>query len=134
MPAPTRLTTLLAVAALAAVPLAGCGGDDEDEGSGGATGTSAATQQQEQTPADVVAAGDPAAGKEVFEQNCASCHGEDGGGGSGPNLHQESYKDPEFVVNQVRNGGGGMPAFGDRLSEKELADVTSYVVKDLATR
>ena len=125
-----RLIALLGVAAIAGLPVAGCGGDDG--GSGGGNGGS--TQQQEKQPAAVVASGDPTAGKQVFAQNCAACHGEDGGGGSGPNLHQESYTDPEIVVNQVRNGGGGMPAFGDRLSEQELADVTAYVAKDLAKR
>ena len=116
-----RIVPLLAVAALA-----GCGGDDGDENGGG-------NGQPEQTPQQVVAAGDPAAGEEVFAQNCAACHGDDGGGGTGPALAgQEEYTNPDVVVPQIRDGGGGMPAFGGRLSEQELADVSAFVVKELA--
>ena len=112
------LATLLAAAAL----LAACGGDD---GGGGSDGG--------KPPDQVVAAGDPAKGKEVFGSNCAACHGADGGGGTGPKLAgEDEFTDPGVVVEQVRNGGGGMPAFGDQLSEQELADVSAYVVKDLA--
>ena len=118
----SRVTSVLAAAALAAVPLAGCGGGDGGGGSGGG-----------KPPGQVIAAGVPAKGKEVFAQNCSVCHGEDGGGGTGPQLRgQHEYEDADVVVPQVREGGGGMPAFGDQLSEQELADVTSYVVKQLA--
>lgn len=128
MTARTRLTSLLAAVALAAVPLAGCGGDDDENGGGGGE-----TQATEQSPQQVVDSGDPAKGKDLFAQNCATCHGTDGSGGSGPKLAgEQAYTNPDVVVEQVRNGGGGMPAFGDQLSEQELADVTSYVVKDLA--
>ena len=30
---------------------------------------------------------------------------------------------------QVQNGGGGMPAFGDRLSDQEIADVAAFVTQ-----
>ena len=115
------ILSLIAVAALA-----GCGGDDGDDGGGG-------NGQPEQTSQQVVDAGDPAAGQEVFSQNCAACHGDDGGGGTGPALAgEQEYTNPDVVVPQIRDGGGGMPAFGGRLSEQELADVSAFVVKDLA--
>ena len=114
---------------LVALALAGCGGDDGDDNGGGGG------DQPEQSPQQVVDAGDPAAGREVFTQNCAACHGEDGGGGTGPELAgREEFTNPDVVVDQVRNGGGGMPAFGDRLTPQELSDVSSYVVKDLAAK
>jgi len=57
-------------------------------------------------------------------------HGGDGGGGSGPRLAgEQSYADAEVVVSQIRDGGGGMPAFGDQLSEQELADVSAHVIQ-----
>ena len=31
------------------------------------------------------------------------------------------------VVSQVTNGGGGMPAFGDSLTEQQIQDVAAYV-------
>ena len=117
-----RLAPLIATACLAALPLTGCGGDDGDEASG-------------PPPQQVVDQGDPAPGKQVFADNCAACHGGDGEGGSGPPLAgRQAYTDPQVVVEQVRNGGGGMPAFSDRLSARELADVSAFVVKDLAAK
>ena len=115
-----RLAPLLAAAGLAVLPLAGCGGDDGGESAG-------------PPPQQVVDQGDATAGREVFGQNCAACHGGDGQGGSGPRLAgEQAYTDPEAVVGQIRNGGGGMPAFEDRLSAQELADVSAFVVKELA--
>lgn len=117
----SALVSLLAAAAL----LAACGGDDGGGGDGG-SGDGPPPQQ-------VVDAGDPAKGKEVFGSNCAACHGADGGGGTGPALAgEQEFTDPGVVVEQVREGGGGMPAFGDKLSEQELADVSAFVVEELA--
>ncbi len=118
----TRRAPLLAAAALAALALAGCGGDGG--GGGGAEGP---------PPQQVVDSGNAPAGREVFGQNCAACHGGKGEGGTGPQLTgNEEATDAEAVVDQIREGGGGMPSFGDRLSEQELADVSAFVVKELA--
>ena len=75
--------------------------------------------------------GDPAAGKEVFvgSAGCGGCHTlSDAGttGTIGPDLDslQPSY---EAVVQQVTNGGGGMPAFKDTLTEQQINDVAAYV-------
>ena len=116
-----RVPSVVAAVAVAALPFAACGSDDGGGGGGG------------KPPGQVIAAGDPAKGEEVFAQNCAVCHGSDGGGGTGPKLaHESKYADADVVVPQVRGGGGGMPAFADQLSEQELADVTSFVVKRMA--
>jgi len=40
--------------------------------------------------------------------------------------------DRDAVLRQVRNGGGGMPAFKGSLSEKEIQDVASYVTDRIA--
>jgi cytochrome c6 len=82
-------------------------------------------------PPPTEAAGDPAAGKEVFlgTAGCASCHTlADAGstGAIGPNLDAVKPSD-EKVVAQVTNGGGGMPAFGDTLTEQQIEDVAAYV-------
>ena len=118
---PARLSTL-ALPVLAALALGACGGDDGGGGSG------------DGRPAgQVVDTGNPAPGKEVYAANCAACHGPDGGGGTGPRLQgEEAYTDAEVVVSQIRDGGGGMPAFGDKLSARELSDVSAFIVKDLA--
>ena len=74
--------------------------------------------------------GDAAAGKEIFANaGCGNCHTfEDAGtsGTAGPNL-DDSDIDLEGAVSQIANGGGGMPAYKDQLSEQEIADVAAYV-------
>jgi cytochrome c553 len=70
--------------------------------------------------------GDAAAGEAVFAANCSGCHGAQGtGGNGGPDL--SSVTDFERVTTQVTNGGGGMPAFGDRLSAEQIQAVSAYV-------
>lgn len=77
--------------------------------------------------------GDPAAGKTVFAENCATCHGEDGhGGAGGPDLREMPLaQTEEGAVQQVTNGGGGMPPFGEQLSEEEITDVAAFVVHEV---
>ena len=61
---------------------------------------------------------------------CGSCHilADAGTTGTvGPDLDQSSA-DVEQAFEQIMNGGGGMPAFSDQLSEQEIADVAAYVV------
>jgi mono/diheme cytochrome c family protein len=74
--------------------------------------------------------GDAAAGEALYEANCASCHGTDGTGGSGPNLVEEAPPKSE-VIELVYYGEDAMPAFSDSLEDQEIADVTAYVVETL---
>jgi quinohemoprotein ethanol dehydrogenase len=78
--------------------------------------------------------GDASAGAAVWSDNCAGCHGLDGGGANGgPSLvGNEQAMDPERVRAQVANGGGGMPAFKDTLSEQQIDDVTAHVTEQIA--
>jgi mono/diheme cytochrome c family protein len=72
--------------------------------------------------------GDSANGATVYADNCASCHAADGtGGGAYPNLVEEAPSQDE-VIDYVINGEGEMPAFGDSLSDQDVADVTTYVL------
>jgi mono/diheme cytochrome c family protein len=96
--------------------LSACGGSDD-----GTTSTPTSTE--------AAATGDPTAGKEVFTSTCGSCHTlADAGtsGAIGPNLDDLAPSE-ETVANQVRTGGGAMPAFGDELSAQQIADVAAYV-------
>jgi mono/diheme cytochrome c family protein len=73
--------------------------------------------------------GDAAAGKAVFTANCSACHtlaDANAKGSVGPNL-DELKPDAATVARQVANGGGGMPAFKDSLSAKQIQDVAAYV-------
>jgi mono/diheme cytochrome c family protein len=66
----------------------------------------------------------------VFTTNCGSCHTLEEAGTSGtvgPNL-DDSTLDQAAVVQQVTNGGGGMPPFQGQLSEEEIQNVAAFVV------
>ena len=80
--------------------------------------------------------GDAAAGKAVFSDNCAGCHGALGtGGNGGPDLTAiPSAKDMAAVVKQVTNGGGGMPAFKGQLTEQQIQDVSAYVTSEITNK
>lgn len=122
------LTLLLAL--LFALGAAGCGGgEDESAAPETVEGTVATTTEDS---GGEEAEGDPEAGKAVFaEGGCGGCHtfGPAGSTGSaGPNLDEAdvSYED---AVSQIENGGGGMPPFGDRFSDKQIADVAAFVTQ-----
>ena len=80
--------------------------------------------------------GSAAAGKAVFAQNCATCHGATGhGGNGGPDLTAiPSAKTLTRVVAQVQNGGGGMPSFSGTLSQQQIADVAAFVVQTITNK
>jgi mono/diheme cytochrome c family protein len=73
------------------------------------------------------------AGAAVFSENCSTCHGATGeGGNGGPDLNTMPLaKTEEGVIQQVTNGGGGMPPFGGTLSEEEIKSVAAYVVQEI---
>jgi len=76
--------------------------------------------------------GDPTAGKKVFQTaGCTSCHtlkDANSHGTVGPNLDQA--KPPlSKAVARVTKGQGAMPPFKGQLTDKQIADVTAYVVK-----
>jgi mono/diheme cytochrome c family protein len=120
-----HIRSTVAVLALAVLlpALAACGGS-----SGGTSEAPAATTPAS-TPSSAGGEVSAAAGKDVFESNCATCHtlSDAGATGSvGPNL-DDLQPDEETVKNQVTNGGGGMPAFGGQLSETQIQSVAKYV-------
>ncbi len=97
-------------------------GSQEEESTGEAEGSEGSAS-----------GGDPAAGETIFAENCAGCHGEDGlGGPGGPDLTTMPLaQTEEGAIQQVTNGGGGMPPFGEQLSEEEIADVAAFVVHEV---
>ena len=74
-----------------------------------------------------------AAGEAVFAANCSGCHGALGtGGNGGPDL--SNVTDQQAAITQITDGGGGMPAFGDQLSEQQIANVAAFVTFEAAGR
>jgi mono/diheme cytochrome c family protein len=104
----------------------------EPAASAATTATTSATSTAETTTTTPAATqGDAAAGKSVFTSaGCGGCHTMKAAGASGkvgPNLDdlKPSY---DTVVHQVEVGGGVMPPFKGTLSEKQIQDVSAYVV------
>lgn len=69
----------------------------------------------------------------IFGQRCASCHGNDGSGNSGPALTDVGDRlSPEEQTEIISEGVGEMPAWEDTLSEEEIADIIDYLRDELA--
>ncbi|MEQ8847739.1 cbb3-type cytochrome c oxidase N-terminal domain-containing protein [Botrimarina sp.] len=71
-------------------------------------------------------------GASTFAVNCASCHGKDAAGISGPNLTDDYYihvKDITDIAKVLREGAknGAMPAWENRLHPTELILTAAYV-------
>jgi mono/diheme cytochrome c family protein len=124
---------LISLAALSAgLLLAGCG----SEGVVGATprtvvGTLPKPTLEPATPAFKLK-GDPVAGKAIFlKSGCVGCHtlsDAKATGTVGPNLDQ-AKPDYRLATARVTLGKGAMPSFKGQLSDQQIADVASYVVK-----
>ena len=111
---------IIVLAVVVGLGVAACGGDDNGDGT--------ATDTTEETTTDET--GDAfAAGRTVFIAQCGSCHTlseAETSGSVGPNLDDISL-DAAAIEEQVRNGGGAMPAFEGQLSEEEISNVVAYV-------
>lgn len=96
-------------------------------------GSSAAALQHagEGTSRPSTRKGDVVAGRKVWTSSCSSCHGFRGrGGNGGPDLlDRPDAKVRAKVIRQIQRGGGGMPAFQGALTNKQIADVTAYVLR-----
>jgi mono/diheme cytochrome c family protein/uncharacterized membrane protein len=77
--------------------------------------------------------GDPQQGREVFEQNCAMCHGSDASGmmGMHPSLRgvmeRLSREGVEVTIRNGRDVQPPMPVFEGRLSDEDISDVIAYL-------
>ncbi len=118
------LVTMLVIA------LAGCGGSETE--SAAPEDVEGTVPQETSADGGGAAEGDPAAGEEIYASaGCGGCHAYEAAGSSGtagPNL-DESDVDYDGAYQQIANGGGGMPAFKDQLSEQEIADVAAFVTE-----
>ncbi len=69
-------------------------------------------------------------GRDVWSARCATCHGPDGGGGTGPRLNNgqvlENFPDAEDQTTVVVQGRNNMPSFSSVLSDEEILAVVRY--------
>lgn len=119
---------LLAAGAIAVLIGAGCTkGSDQSTSS---TTTTTTTSSTAPMAAAGGAQGDAAHGKQLFDTNCATCHGAGGvGGGVGPTLKNEkSRKNYAQTVAWIKNPQPPMPKlYPGTLSEKDVEDAAAYV-------
>ena len=82
-----------------------------------------------------VLAGNANIGAKIFSANCAACHL----GGNNVIMANKTLKKEalekyainslEAITKQVKKGKNAMPAFGGRLSDQQIEDVATYVLK-----
>jgi len=72
-----------------------------------------------------------AAGRKIFDAQCAWCHGAGGTGGTGPSLQGtlRHATDLKSIVGIISNGiqGTEMPAFGGPLTDRAVGQTAAYV-------
>lgn len=62
------------------------------------------------------------------EINCYECHGGDGRGSlRGPSLAGTAKMSDARILKYINEGDGFMPAFGDKLTDDEKADIVAWL-------
>jgi len=127
-----RRAILIALSSVAALLLAGCGSKGVTTPKPVTVVGAVPKPTQEPETAAFKLKGDPTSGKKIFQSaGCVGCHTlKDAGatGTVGPNLDQ-AKPDYRLATARVTNGKGAMPSFKGQLSDQQIADVASYVVK-----
>jgi mono/diheme cytochrome c family protein len=68
-----------------------------------------------------------AQGAGFFAQSCGDCHGDDGHGDEGPDLHNLAISDAR-IASQIKNGTKGeMPSFSKKYHDEQIAALVAYV-------
>ena len=73
-----------------------------------------------------------AAGKQLYANLCAACHGENGKGTVGPDLTASTYKygKTHLDINKSISEGrsGGMPAFNGQINPEQVEGLVEYLL------
>jgi putative heme-binding domain-containing protein len=82
-------------------------------------------------PAGAAGLRDVAAGQQIFDAQCAWCHGNGGDGGTGPDLHGRLRHATTYdsIVEIITSGipGTDMPSFRSPLTERSIRLTATYV-------
>jgi putative heme-binding domain-containing protein len=73
---------------------------------------------------------DPAAGKVIFQEHCALCHGLDGGGGRGPDLRRpklDHAADDDALKSLIENGIPPEMPDGWYFNKEDIANIAAFV-------
>jgi len=89
------------------------------------------TEAEEEPAAEDDASAQTVAAEELYQQNCARCHGTNRTGGRGPALLPDSLDQSASVyVDIITNGSGGMPSFEDTLSAEEIEALAAFILAE----
>ena len=84
-------------------------------------------------------AADPA--RELFQRNCAACHGHEGEGRQIGTLKAPSLREgrattdtDERLLTQIHDGGNGMPPFKYSLTDEQIGDLLRFLRDDVQER
>ena len=70
-------------------------------------------------------------GKTIFQKSCVACHSEGGAGNVGPNLTDDYWLhggDIKSIFKTIRYGINAMPQWQNSFSNKQIAELSSYVI------
>ena len=108
--------------------------------SAGCTPQSTSTNNTAQPTPSATATPDAFANaRAIYARDCQECHGPEGKGGrvkldDGSQLRVPSFREGHALrhpnsefVKQIMNGGDGMPAYKDKLSQAEVDQMVSYI-------
>jgi len=103
------------------IGLAACGGGDNSDSGNNAANNNGNNNNENSENVDADAA------KSIFEDaGCISCHGENLEGDSGPSLQEVgSEMSEDEILDQIKNGGGGMP--GDLIEGEDAEKVAAWL-------
>ena len=131
-----KIGVILSVAALS---LTACGNAAENSGNAPQNAV-AATNVNVSAPQPTATIDELAVAREIYITSCSNCHKENGTGGktnidgtvvNADNLTTEKMKkmsDAKYI-DYIENGvpDEGMPAFKDKLTERQIKDVVKYI-------
>ncbi len=78
----------------------------------------------------MLGAADITEGKRIFQSSCIACHNEGGAGNVGPNLTDDYWLhggDIRSIFKTIKYGFNAMPTWQNAYSNKQIAQLTSYV-------
>ena len=129
----SRFSAILVIFAIFVLSLSACTSLAEDvTPPPNAQEAQVAEPEATKEPAKTSAPEASADGATLFSRNCAECHGEDGTGiGNAADLtnseRMSQFPDTMVAMLIERGNGNGMPAFGDKLNETEIASLVTYL-------
>lgn len=116
--------TAAAVALLTAITMtAGCGNSNKNNN----TSTTPPSSEAPASPGGTTTASGEDA-ETIYKAQCLACHAADLSGGVGPKLTDVGARlSADEISSRIHNGGGGMPAFKDKLTDDQINTLVNWL-------